>query len=75
MKSRTTRGLEKVCVCVLCVCVCVCAGVLMFFMCFVRTSLTLSPSLQSKNTGFTKLIHACYGCTVKVIQDQLGLKP
>ncbi|CAI8033646.1 Calcium uptake protein 1, mitochondrial [Geodia barretti] len=30
---------------------------------------------KSKNTGFAKLINSCYGCTVKVIQDQLGLKP
>jgi Ca2+-binding EF-hand superfamily protein len=28
---------------------------------------------KSKNTGFTKLIASCYGCTVKVIKDQLGL--
>jgi Ca2+-binding EF-hand superfamily protein len=30
---------------------------------------------KSKNTGFVKLVSSCYGCTVRVIQDQLGLRP
>ena len=56
MKSRTTRGLEKVCVCVCggggCVChalwVCTCHASCVF-MCFVHTSLTPSPPSSHKH--------------------------